>query len=494
MDPLYPDTAIVPDADAICQAIFAGTVALGRPDPFLARELADGALHFIALDGDAASVDAVRETVIKVVRELGHPRLAQAIDAAPDSRNWEGYWTTPNQPTALGVDIGATATAPNEVYPSNLMAAHHSGLLTLCDLDLPDKMIGGLLERPRDRVGHVDWTRRLFDARQWLGRFVALDGAEYYPGAATSEQWLDAMAIGLRATELTAVINLNTGPSDDDVRSLFSPRQPSFWESDELQPAWDILDAGLSSAELPTTVQWRWHLSARDFEPDRQPMLARLAGMAIQHPGFCFVFDRPNCMVLLGNGIDRHTSSISQRAEISLSALLKYLPTDVGADLFIEKSGSLARLALSAGHAKRAFLRTHGVPDVRIAFRSERSVQLLTVRDWTSVADHFFPGTTADHAERAAFQVALHQQFVSVITADHDGKSARLRIPERTAVCQLGQHIAIDTQLQSIAVSKAQEVSVRAADMASAGDRLASILELLWLATSAVQVRFEIVS
>ena len=31
----------LPDADAICQAIFAGTVALGRPDPFLARELAD---------------------------------------------------------------------------------------------------------------------------------------------------------------------------------------------------------------------------------------------------------------------------------------------------------------------------------------------------------------------------------------------------------------------------------------------------------------------
>src|SRR2546430_2377963 len=97
MDPLYADTAIVPEADAICQAIFAGTVALGRPDPFLARELADGAMHFIALDGDPLSIDAVRETVVKVVRELGHPRLAQTINIVQESGTWQGYWTIPHQ-------------------------------------------------------------------------------------------------------------------------------------------------------------------------------------------------------------------------------------------------------------------------------------------------------------------------------------------------------------------------------------------------------------
>ena len=36
------------DADRICQTLFAATDELGRPDAFLARELTDGVVHFLA--------------------------------------------------------------------------------------------------------------------------------------------------------------------------------------------------------------------------------------------------------------------------------------------------------------------------------------------------------------------------------------------------------------------------------------------------------------
>src|SRR5690348_5725312 len=75
------DGQLVPfDADKISRALFAATEALGRPDAFLARELADGVVHFLAADADGPTLTTaqVAELVEKVVRELGHPALAAA--------------------------------------------------------------------------------------------------------------------------------------------------------------------------------------------------------------------------------------------------------------------------------------------------------------------------------------------------------------------------------------------------------------------------------
>src|SRR5437763_1273884 len=46
------DGRLVPfEADRISRALFAATEGLGRPDAFLARELADSVVHFLAQDG-----------------------------------------------------------------------------------------------------------------------------------------------------------------------------------------------------------------------------------------------------------------------------------------------------------------------------------------------------------------------------------------------------------------------------------------------------------
>ena len=76
------DGRLVPfEADKICQALFAASEALGRPDAFVARELTDVVLHFLTAEplGNQPTTAQIAELVIKVVRELGHGKLAAAF-------------------------------------------------------------------------------------------------------------------------------------------------------------------------------------------------------------------------------------------------------------------------------------------------------------------------------------------------------------------------------------------------------------------------------
>ena len=74
------DGRLVPfDADKISQSLFAAGERLGRPDAFLARELTDGIVHFLAAeaDGKIPRTAQLADLVAKVVRELGQPALAR---------------------------------------------------------------------------------------------------------------------------------------------------------------------------------------------------------------------------------------------------------------------------------------------------------------------------------------------------------------------------------------------------------------------------------
>src|SRR5207237_1932632 len=76
------DGRLVPfEADKISRALFAAGESLGRREPFLARELTDGVVHFLAAEGagETPSTAGVAELVVKVVRELGQPALAEAF-------------------------------------------------------------------------------------------------------------------------------------------------------------------------------------------------------------------------------------------------------------------------------------------------------------------------------------------------------------------------------------------------------------------------------
>ena len=70
------DGQVVPfEPERLSRSLFAATEALGAPDAFLARELADGVIHFLAgeLHDEPPTSTQLAELVVKVVRELGHP-------------------------------------------------------------------------------------------------------------------------------------------------------------------------------------------------------------------------------------------------------------------------------------------------------------------------------------------------------------------------------------------------------------------------------------
>src|SRR5581483_10235223 len=136
------------DADRISQALFAATEALGRPDAFLARELTDGALHFLAVesDDDTITTTQITEVVGKTVRELGQPGLAEAFMASAGGHEQ----STPDPPDNGVVLRAPRDVAPREwlpnllreftrqaVYSRQLRAAEADGLLVLAGLDAP---------------------------------------------------------------------------------------------------------------------------------------------------------------------------------------------------------------------------------------------------------------------------------------------------------------------------------------------------------------------
>src|SRR4051794_16246569 len=136
------------EADAISRALFAAGERCGQPDPFLARELADAVVHFLADEADdkVPTTTQVREVVIKVLRELGQHALAEAFEQAERRKSGAGGAAERNGETdaaesafhyRLGESPSAVRAACTRhyslgaVYTRDLAAAHHDGLVTL---------------------------------------------------------------------------------------------------------------------------------------------------------------------------------------------------------------------------------------------------------------------------------------------------------------------------------------------------------------------------
>src|SRR4051812_5450517 len=145
------------EADRISRALFAATEELGRPDAFLARELADGAVHFLAAEceGQIPTTRQIADVVVKAVRELGHPALAAAFAAHQGKER-----------LALTQAAARRDQTLHGIYTRDLTAAQEAGLLTLTDLDAPDELAGHVADGWPPDGGSA--------------RLVALDGLDYF--------------------------------------------------------------------------------------------------------------------------------------------------------------------------------------------------------------------------------------------------------------------------------------------------------------------------
>jgi hypothetical protein len=387
------DGRLVPfDADKISRALFAAGESLGRPDPFLARELADGVVHFLAdeSDGTPSTTAQVAELVVKVVRELGQPALAEAFAQFARQRDRQAA------PPALGPSAGvgrpgpaapagevvlrfATTTPLAEVLPAcaraytlqavftrDLVAAQADGLITLTGLEAPGELAGCLLGA-RPQAGGL--LAAVEEARRFAGRFLALDGPEYLLagsgrlGEPDARDFARELAVGLRSTGLEAVVNLNSAapPSwaDDLAEGPLFAGQRRVPGAEHLARLADVLTRELLlGPEVAGRARIDWHLAERDFadSPLGRARLVAAVRWALEGLPLAFVLDRPRRPVVLAEGVDRQRPAVLLTVGLHLPLLARKAEGDP--ERFLqEKLPSLARLALSAAVQKRAFLR-----------------------------------------------------------------------------------------------------------------------------------------
>jgi hypothetical protein len=373
------------DADKISRALFDASEELGRPDAFLARELADGVVHFLTLEseGTTPTTEQIAEIVIKVVRELGQPALAEAFARFGQERARPSLKPQPIKAKstaeivlrfARGTPLSAIVPfclreyTLQTVFTRDLVAAQSAGLLTLTGLETPNELAGCLSGPPLDV--HKEMIDAIEELRRFVGRFVVFDGPEHLLSAQRRpnvRDYIRDLAIGLRLTGLQGIVNLNSdappswaGELAEGPLFATQQRSPHNEQLRELadQLAKEVLHAD-HAAPLMANVRIDWHLSERDFaaEPERRERMRELARLALEGAPLAFVFDRPRRPVALAEGIDRLHPALLLSVGLNLPQLALQPGIDGDPAKFLSKLGSLARLALSAGVQKREYLR-----------------------------------------------------------------------------------------------------------------------------------------
>lgn len=356
------DGRLVPfEADKISRALFAVTEDLGQPDAFLARELADGVVHFLAAEVESRvpTTAQVADMVVKVVRELGHPALARAFaDHAHRRPPAPRRDVTADPPAPVPSPTTAVQAALRDysrryLFSRDLVAAHDDGLLTLTGLEAPLELAAVVAEPPT--AGPL--LERLLEARR-LSEVVVLDAPEH--DAEPPEAWARALAAARDAVGLRAVVNLNAAapPWAEDRAGgpLFAAAPATAPMNSRTERADALLDA-LTGHGAAEGLRVDWHLGECDLAPEAADRLLRVTRRAAEAQEIAFVFDRPRRPVALAEGLGRGAHAVLLVVGLQLGRLAELARPNASPETFVQKLGSLARLALSAAVQKREFLR-----------------------------------------------------------------------------------------------------------------------------------------
>jgi ATP cone domain len=366
------DGRVVPfDPDAIGKDLFSAAEALGRADPFLTRELTDGVLHFLAADCPESipSTQWIADLVVKVVRELRQPRLAQAFaeraraQAAPAQPPPQPRGKTPLEVVRRSLESYSLET----VFSRDLAAAHRDGLLALAGLEAPRELAAAVLTTPEPSatLQALQLLDAVLEAREGVAGWLALDGAECLELEKGSPPLPRLLMPVLQAAGLTARLHLNA--ADLPHWAMPAAHGPLFADQVAAPPE-DVLHAAASVVQAVLALERSrcpfaidWHLGERDFAADsdvaRGDLLESMVRAALGEYPVTFVFDRPRRPLSLGPGLDRLHSYVLMAVGLDLPRLLEYTGITDDVELFLRKVASLARLAVSAGVQKRNFLR-----------------------------------------------------------------------------------------------------------------------------------------
>jgi hypothetical protein len=384
------------DADRICQSLFAAAEALGTPNAFLARELTDAVVHFLAQEpfDPIPTTHQIAEHVEKIAAQMGHPALArrygelQRVSAPAPASAGPARLTIPlhpgDSPQAL-VERTLQSYSLNVLCSSDLRAAHEEGLLRLAGLASPETLLRAVVDA--QSLGTPSWwiawepwqacaASWVLDSPEWLAILLG----DRVPTVSLCERIVALPRAGRHPVELH--LNVAVPPHwvhSQGVGPLFAGEDNPFRESHRFGFLDMLLEQALL-AEEGCAPAIAWHLGADSFaDPAQLGRLKLLARHALAGKAIRFVFDRPAADIALAEGLDRGCPGLLEEVGLDLAAFARRPEVASDGATFLQKLPSLARMATSAIDQKRRHLRR--LPEanpLRRGFLIERSAGLVT--------------------------------------------------------------------------------------------------------------------
>jgi hypothetical protein len=426
------------EADKISQALFAATEALGAPNAFLARELTDGALHFLAQEASdhALPTTQIADLVEKVVRELGQPAVAQAFAQAFAHRAHPARAARPQaEKPVRALTCAVPLTAPphevvrtsleaytlQAVFGRDLAAAHAEGLIALCGLTSP----GALASIVIDGAGPAaepGWQVGLRQVEQAAAPRVVVDSAERYLQHHGAD-WLIALDRALAFQNKEAILNVN---------SAVAPRWAQDAEGGPLFPGGSASAAVSAQEVLQILLRLKsprlrvdWHLQGSDFDDAARRRVLHDVLVVHDAARCAFVMDRPRQPVHLAEGVDRDRSGALLEVGLNLPSFLRRPDVDGDAQRFLAKLPSLARMAVRAGAQKRKYLRHQG-GDLGRGFLLDRAALVVTPLGLDAVVQSLLNQSCARSPRSLDFAQEIVAKLMDQLQAD--GRAAHLDV------------------------------------------------------------------
>lgn len=385
--------SLVPfDPDTTQKWIFAALARCGHPDAFLCRELTDSVHHFLADRVDPGTVGHARleEVVIQILRELGHARLAAAIQIAGPGEVRAGVdraaLLAMGDAAARRIAVGNLRRfAADRVFSPQVMALVDEGLLHLSALRQPHQVAARvrhpLAPTPTFAAPWSDELGTCLDGLDSPEHALALAG----DSAGTVGEYLTRLAAAAAAAGRWVSLHVNAAPAppwaETDFRPLFPP--PPRWAT-HVEDLREQLVAGGAAVPPEAPLRWTLHLQGAML-----PSWGRhLAALLRQRGTLDLVWDRPRQPVRLDMGLTRRRWAKLQTIDLDLDRLWQCGgPWEL--DPWIGRLLLLLRMAVTAGVQHREFLRRLAPPQPDFVLE-HASVQ-LRLRGLAAVARHFFP-------------------------------------------------------------------------------------------------------
>lgn len=405
------DGRIVPfQEDHICKDLYETAVKLGKPDPFLARELADATSYFLASENPGATLkqEDVVFAVTRTVREFGHPDIAlkypefaYKVEFGQGSVEVETE-LFPGRNVKTLQEFNRDKML-NSVLTPDLAAGIQEGWIQMEGISFPDGLLAAswvkedwldmVLQSPKEFISGI---------KNLAAKQIHFEGAEFLAleqpriDRKLLKTALSVMDVCLEATGAMGVLHLNFPKAPLwfqglNYGPLFQPEMQSNKEKAFLLTR-AFLDAWIEAS--PKRLKMHWH-QIGDLDANVKPIFDYLSQNAHNWAFSRLAKSGPD---YLSNKPDRN---VLDKISLRLDKLAKACMRKGILHKFGIRLPSLVRLGISAGIQKRAFIRKIEIErrqneemkvNLGAGFLLEKARLIITPKGLPELLENIFPG------------------------------------------------------------------------------------------------------